>query len=78
MDNIFDKIKETLFSLILAKKFDYEKEFSCPPEYVVIPVGFKALLEERAFLQLAFFDTVYGMKIIESKSCRTVEDIIVL
>lgn len=74
--DILEIEKRILTNKILDERQRYFMRFSEDPDYVVIPIHYKCLLEvDNDFSIGCSYDTYYGMQVIESKNCGSVEDV---
>ena len=85
--NIWEIEQRALVNKILEERKKYYLKFGEDPEYVVIPCHYKCLLDSLdsldsldipcEFIANTAYDTYYGMQIIESKNCWSIESVMV-
>lgn len=73
---IFEFEVNLLINQIHERRQAYLLSFGLDPQFVVIPWGYNSLLEKQpSYWCEAHFDTYYGMIIIESRACKTIDDV---
>ena len=76
MNDIFDTIRYDILQTIFKLRCNYYNIYYSEPKYVVIPMHFKAIISPWCVTaKNGDFDTIYGLRIIESYACETYEDI---
>ena len=75
--NMIDYERKLLINKILDQREKYWREFLTDPDYVVIPLHYSELIPFDKYSSSGYYDTYYGMHVIESKNCKTIDDIMV-
>lgn len=73
--NIWKSEKALLINKIWEERGKYLLKFGEDPDYLVIPLHYRALLEPDKEYSIGCYDTYLGMQIIESKNCFSIDHI---
>lgn len=74
---VFETESANLFNKIMECRLHYIFLYGVEPQFVVIPWGYIHLLEHCATYCTGYYDcdTVYGMRIIESRACQNLDEV---